>query len=104
MTGMQLYIRFVFTLSIGLAGLGMVLTVLFETVLRDWDVPRELRRWWRRFGHVRSHAGAVRAEDILLALEKSRAEHRYERRQPAASIDRRREALREVREAEERLA
>ena len=101
---MQLYVKFIFTLSLGLLGLGMVLTTLLETVLRDWDAPRELRRWWRHVTHARAHASSVRAEDILLELEHAQKEHRYERRLPAGSIDRRREEMRAIREAEERLA
>ncbi|OGS40595.1 MAG: hypothetical protein A2506_03380 [Elusimicrobia bacterium RIFOXYD12_FULL_66_9] len=104
MTGMQLYVKFVFTLSIGLVGLGMVLTVLLETVLREWDAPREILRWWRHLTHGRAHASSIRAEDILLELEHAQKEHRYERRLPAGSIDQRREEMRAIREAEERLA
>lgn len=103
MTGMQLYIKFIFTLSIGLIGLGFVLTTVLETLLHDWDAPREIYRWWRRLTHGRAHSSAVRAEDILLELEQGQKEHRYERRQPAGSLDQRRTQLREVREAEERL-
>ena len=101
---MQLYVKFIFTLSLGLLGLGMVLTTLLETLLHDWDAPREIRRWWRQLTHSRAHAPAVRAEDILLELEHSQKEHRYERRLPAGSIGQRREEMRAIREAEERLA
>ena len=104
MTGMQLYIKFLFTLSLGLLGLGMVLTTLFETVLREWDAPLEIRRWWRQLAHGRAHAPSVSAEDLLLELEHGQKEHRYERRMPVGSIDQRRQEMRAVREAEERLA
>lgn len=101
---MQLYVKFIFTLSLGLIGLGMVLTVLLETVLHEWDAPRDIRRWWRHLTHARAHASAVRAEDILLELENAQKEHRYERRRPADAMDQRREEMRAIREAEERLA
>lgn len=104
MTGMQLYVKFIFTLSIGLLGLGVVLTMLLETLLHDWDAPREIRRWWRHLTHARAHSSTVRAEDILLELEHGHKEHRYERRLPAGSMDQRREEMRAIREAEERLA
>lgn len=104
MTGMELYVKFVFTLSLGLIGLGMVLTTLLETLLHDWDAPREIRRWWRYLTHARTYASSVRAEDILLELEQGREEHRYERLLPAGSIDQRRAEMRAIREAEERLA
>lgn len=86
MTGMQLYARFVFTLSIGLLGLGMALTRTLETLLRDWDAPRELSLWWRRLTQCHSHAADVRAEDILLGLDHK--ERRYERRSSIGSIGR----------------
>lgn len=101
---MQLYVKFVFTLSLGLVGLGLFMTTLLEVVLREWDAPREIRRWWRHLTHARAHASSVRAEDILLELEHAQKEHRYERRLPAGSIDQRREDMRAIREAEERLA
>ncbi len=101
---MQLYVKFIFTLSLGLLGLGMVLTTLLETLLHDWDAPREIRRWWRQLTHARTYASSVHAEDILLELEHAQKEHRYERLLSAGSIDQRREEMRAIREAEERLA
>ena len=83
---------------------GVVLTTVFETLLSEWDMTRDLARWLRGLTHGRPHTADVRAEDILLELEKTRAEGRYQRRAPARSIDRRREALRDVREAEHRLS
>ena len=65
---MEMYVQFLFTLSIGLIGLGVTMTTLFDTVLRDWDPSQDLRRWWRGVGHPR-HAAAIRAEDILQQLE-----------------------------------
>jgi len=98
---MQLYVRFMFTLTIGLVGFGMVMTTLFETLLRDWDPARDIRRWWRRLSATRSHAAAIRAEDILQQLQAARTGAIVSSQR---SIDRRRDALRSVSEAEQRLA
>jgi hypothetical protein len=104
MSGMQLYVKFMFTLGVGLVGLGIVLTTVLETLLKEWDAARDLSRFIRSLTHGRPHVADVSAEDILLELEKGRAEGRYQRRAPAKSIDRRREALRDLREAEQRLS
>jgi len=102
MTGMELYVKFMFTLSVGLVGLSLVLMTVLETMLAHWDPVVDVRRWWRRHAHHRSGVEAVRAEDILSELEGRRhgaAARAYER-----PIDRRREVLRDVSEAERRLA
>jgi hypothetical protein len=98
---MELYGRFLITLTIGLAGFGVVMTTLFETLLRDWDPSRALRVWWRTLTHSRSHASSIRAEDILEQLQTQRRDAYVSR---VNTIDRRREALRGVSEAEARLA
>lgn len=102
MTGMELYVRFMFTLALGLAGLAFVLTTVLERLLHDWDPGRDLYRWWRYYIHSR-HVHAVRAEDILLEAEALRR-GRYEPPAPATTLDRRREELRALSEAESRLA
>lgn len=84
---MELYARFMFTLAFGLAGVGVVMTSVFETLLSDWDPVVAARRWWRRHAHLRMSGRGVRAEDILQELE-----------------GRRRQDLRDLREAEQRLA
>ncbi|MDX6767887.1 MAG: hypothetical protein SF051_00020 [Elusimicrobiota bacterium] len=105
MSGMQLYVKFMFTLGIGLVGLGIVMTTTFETLFREWDAPRDFSRWLRALTHGRPHVADVSADEILLALERARVnEGRYQRRAPSRSIDRRREALREISEVEGRLS
>lgn len=101
MTGMELYVKFMFTLTIGVAGLGVVLKTVIDTLFADWDPVADFRRWWRHYSHSRSVA-SIHAEDILSELE-GRRHGRYAPR-PIAAIDRRREILREVREADERVA
>ncbi len=104
MSGMQLYVKFMFTLAVGLVGVGIVLTTVLETLLHEWDAARDFARWMKGVTHGRPHVADVSAEDILLELEKGRVEGRYQRRAPSRSIDRRREALRDIREVENRLS
>ena len=95
--------KFMFTLAVGLVGVGMVITTLLETVFHEWDAFGDLRKGWRAVFSHRPQSAMVRAEDILLELERSRQEGRR-RHAPADALDRRREALRELREAEQRLS
>jgi hypothetical protein len=99
---MELYVRFMFTLAIGLIGVGVLLTTVFETLLHDWDPARDIRRWWRTLNASRSHASEIRAEDILEQLQARRTGAAVS--SSSRVIDRRREALRSVSEAERRLA
>jgi hypothetical protein len=101
---MEMYMRFMLTLTIGLAGVGVVLVTLFETLLRDWDPVVDFRRWWREVAH--RHPGSqVRAEDILSDLEgRRKGRYVYATRPPERAIDRRREVLRDMRAADQRVA
>lgn len=102
---MELYLKFMFTLAVGLVGVGMVVTTLLETIFHDWDAVRDIQRGWRAIFAPKSQSAMVRAEDILLELEKSRREGgRRHHHAPSGELDRRREALRELREAEHRLS
>ena len=103
MSGLELYVRFMFTLAVGLVGLGMVLTTVMETLFRDWDPVRAARRWWRQLA-FRHSVSDVRAEDILMEIEGRRSGSGFESRLNGSTLDRRREALRELSEAEDRLA
>jgi hypothetical protein len=98
---MELYVRFMFTLTIGLVGCGILMTTLFETLLYEWDPARDFRRWWRVLTASRSNAAAIRAEDILEQLQARRTGAAFT---SPRWIDRRREALRGVSEVEQRLA
>ena len=95
---MEMYVKFMFTLAVGLVGVGMVLKTLLETILRDWDVVGEMRHIWKAMFHPHVYADSVRAEDILMEIERIRHRDHI----PERMIDRRREALRGVREAEVR--
>ncbi len=73
---------------------------LLETLLQEWDAVHEIRSGWRALFNARPYAESVRAEDILMEIERDHAK----RRAPERSIDRRREALRDIREVEDRLS
>lgn len=101
MSSMEMYVKFMFTLTVGLVGVGMVLKTLLETILHEWDAVSEMRSaWTSMFNSRRPYADSVRAEDILMEIEHDKAKRLI----PQHSIDRRREALREVREVEDRLS
>ena len=102
MTGMELYVKFMFTLTLGLVGVGLVMKTVLETLFSDWDPAQDMRRWWKSYSHRSSALDHVRAEDILQEIEGRR--HGAVPRPPALSIDRRRESLRDVDEAENRLS
>ncbi len=95
-----MYIKFMFTLTVGLVGVGMVLKTLLETILHEWDAVGEIRAGWHSMFHARPYADSVRAEDILMEIERDHVK----KRTPAHELDRRREALRDLREAESRLS
>ena len=95
-----MYIKFMFTLTVGLVGVGMVLKTLLETILHEWDAVAEMKAGWHSMFHARPYAESVRAEDILMEIERDH----MKRRVPQHELDRRREALRDIREAEDRLS
>ena len=95
-----MYIKFMFTLTVGLVGVGMVLKTLLETILHEWDAVGEIKAGWHSMFHSRPYADSVRAEDILMEIERDHMKHRM----PQHELDRRREALRDIREAEDRLS
>jgi hypothetical protein len=97
---MEMYIKFMFTLTVGLVGVGMVLKTLLETILHEWDAVAEMQAGWHSMFHARPYAESVRAEDILMEIERDHAKRLI----PAHELDRRREALRDIREAEDRLS
>ena len=101
MTGMELYVKFMFTLTVGLVGVGLVMKTVLETLLHDWDPVVDARRWWKSHAHRSSAIEHVRAEDILQEIEG----RRQGAPKPAGrAIDRRRESLRDMDEAESRLS
>lgn len=99
---MELYVKFMFSLTLGLVGLSVVFVTLFETIFSDWDPSLEIGTWWHNYTHHRAGVETVLAEDILFELEGRR--QGGSARPSARSIVRRREILRDVSEAERRLS
>ena len=100
-----MYTRFMLTLTIGLVGVCLVLMTLFETLFSAWDPVRETRLLWRKLTHGRSGSGSIRAEDILSEIEgRRKSRSAYEPHAPARAIDRLRDDLRDMREADQRVA
>jgi hypothetical protein len=102
MTGMQLYVKFMITMAVGLAGIGVMLKTLLDTLFAEWDPVHDARRWWRHVSHHRPERSRVSAEEILEELEGRR--RGLPQPAPARTIERRRNVLRSVAEAEDRLA
>ncbi|UPT73086.1 MAG: hypothetical protein M0D55_14450 [Elusimicrobiota bacterium] len=76
MSSMELYVKFMFTLAVGLVGVGMVLKTLLETLLHEWDAVREANLAWDSLFRARHpYAESVRAEDILMELEGGSKNH-----------------------------
>lgn len=99
---MELYVKFMFTLAIGLVGLSLVLLTVLETFLAYWDPVVDARRWWRKATHHRPGGAFIRAEDILSEIEGR--QRGLNARMSERPIDQRREVLRNVQEAERRLS
>lgn len=97
MPGMELYVRFMISLAAGMAGLGLVLKVVMDELLLDYDAPAELQSWFKEFMSSKK-LGHRRAEDMMLEMEKARTTQMGVRQ-----IDQRREALREIASVESRL-
>ena len=100
---MELYVKFMFTLTVGLVGVGLVMMILIETLFSEWDPVVDFHRWWRQHHYGRANAGSVRAEDILSELEARRSGNVVPQT-PTRSLDRRREILRDMREADLRVS
>lgn len=68
---MDLYLKFISTLAFGLIGVGLVLTVLFETIFHEWDAINDIvRRIKRIYSGRNRQVELIRPEDILLETEK----------------------------------
>jgi hypothetical protein len=98
---MELYVKFMFTLTAGLVGVGLVMLTVIETLFSQWDPVSDVSRWLRQHAHGRPNAGSVRAEDILSDIEARRSGRHAA---PSRTLDRRREVLRDLAEAESRAS
>jgi hypothetical protein len=94
---MEQYLKFMISLAAGLAGLGMVLVMVMDTLLVDYDAPAAFAEWCRDLMAGRA-LGMYRAEDAMMEAEKAK-----DRGEPVRLVDQRREALRELAAVESRL-
>jgi hypothetical protein len=86
------------TLSAGLIGLGLVLVIVMDQVLVDYDAPAEFMAWLKDvLAHKRLNLH-YRTEDMLMELEKAKNTAGGLR-----LIDQRREQLRDIAAVESRL-
>ena len=46
----MMYLRFVTCLTVGLFGVSLVLMTVYDTLLQDWDVVKDIRLWAARVG------------------------------------------------------
>lgn len=90
--------KFMMWLTVGLLGVGMVLKVLMDELLNEYDAPAAFGQWMRDVVSNKSLLNHHRAEDMLLELEKAKTTEGSVRR-----IDQRREQLRELASVERRL-
>ncbi|MDE2040159.1 MAG: hypothetical protein KGO96_09835 [Elusimicrobia bacterium] len=96
--GMTLYFRFLLSLAAGLVGLGLVLRIVMDELLLDYDAPAAFSAWLREFMSYKHLLRQDRTEDVMLEIEKSRTVESEVR-----LIERRREQLREIASVESRL-
>lgn len=97
--GMELYVKFMGSLAFGIAGVGLVLKVLLETLFNDWDAFTDLADRAQVYLKGKHQVELLRPEDILLEQEKRTGSQRK-----VSVLDARREQLRQLEEIETRLA
>lgn len=59
----MLYLRFAFCLAVGLFGLALVLSTLFDVLFTDWDAITDLQRWLRSLTHKRTRFVLIEGSD-----------------------------------------
>lgn len=95
---MELYVRFMVSLAAGLVGLGLVMKIVMDELLVDYDAPAHIAAWCKDAISNKRLLRHSRAEDLMLEMEKARQTEGVVR-----GIDRRREQLRELASVESRL-
>lgn len=95
---MELYLKFMGMLAFGLAGVGLVLKVLLETLFNEWDAFSDVYARSQAYLEGRRHVHLIRPEDILLEADKN-----DEWGSSPRLVDVRREQLKQLDEIEARL-
>ncbi len=94
---MELYLKFITTLTFGLLGIGLVLKVLLDGLFHDWDVGADFRAFTKRISRSKSQI-FQKTEDVLIDLERDKP-----RELTTRLVDQRRQELRELAQVEGRL-
>ncbi|OGR82682.1 MAG: hypothetical protein A3J74_01685 [Elusimicrobia bacterium RIFCSPHIGHO2_02_FULL_57_9] len=68
---MEAYFQFWVILAVGLTGLCMVLKVLLDKILHDWDVPADIAAFWKAAYADKNFLRLERAEDIMMEVERA---------------------------------
>ncbi len=96
---MDLYIKFMSTMAVGMLGAGLVLKVLLDELFLEWDAVAEAQTWFKTVSeHKGFFARLERAEDAMMEAEKSRAVTVNTR-----LLDERRQQLNQLSAVEKRL-
>lgn len=96
---MEHYIRFVISMAFGLMGIGVVLKIVIDRLLSDWDAVADFKTAVRTIRTKRSLPGLGSHEDRLMQIEKQKPAELTTRR-----IDQRREQLRDLAKVEKQLS
>ena len=97
---MDLYIRFLFTTSLGLLGISQVLTILIDGLFSEWDAFAEFGAYLGELYAGDEKALILeRAEDVMLQIEKDKIVPKSTR-----LLQQRRAQLREIDEVEYQLS
>lgn len=94
---MTMYLRFIGSLILGLAGLGFILTMVLDRFFGDQEILAAWRDVWKRLREGPEIAPAARAEDAG-GLDSSSPRNLQTR-----LLDKRREQIREMNEVENKL-
>lgn len=97
--GMDLYLRFMASLALGLLGLGLVMKISIERLFSEWDAFADLKAFIIRLYHGHGFLTTMRTEDVLLEAEKGK-----EQVVSTRLVDARRQELQEIDRVENQLA
>lgn len=96
---MKLMIQFMFSLTFGLVGLGLVMKIFMDRVFIDFDVYTAVKNFFNGISERAATVNHHRAEDLMMHAENSRP-----RELTTRLIERRREELRAMDEVESALS
>ena len=95
---MTFYVRFIFSLAVGLCGLGLVMTIVLDELFGDWNVGVAIHDWLSEFFARQSDIHRRHGADLRREIEKARTTAHN-----ARLLQQRRERLRDLASVESRL-